>query len=265
MIARHLIRLTALAVLAYLALPLVVILGASFTATPYLAFPPQGWTLEWYRTLLVEAGYVAAFTTSTVLALAATVAAVLLTVPAALALALARYEFPGKAALTSVLMSPLVLPHIVLGAALLQFGAYFGLTRSFLSLLIGHVVIIAPFVLRSTLTLLTPEQRALEEASADLGANPWTTFFLVVLPQIRPGIVTGSIFAFISSWINVELSIFNTTADLNTIPVKLFNYVQYTIDPTIAAVSGATIVAAVVAIVILDLTVGLDMLSERGK
>ncbi|MEM5774304.1 MAG: hypothetical protein AAGU05_04825, partial [Anaerolineaceae bacterium] len=87
MIARHLIRLTALAVLAYLALPLVVILGASFTATPYLAFPPQGWTLEWYRTLLVEAGYVAAFTTSTVLALAATVAAVLLTVPAALALA----------------------------------------------------------------------------------------------------------------------------------------------------------------------------------
>ena len=78
----------------------------------------------------------------------------------------------------------------------------------------------------------------------------------MTLPQIRPGIVTGSIFAFISSWINVELSIFNTTADLNTIPVKLFNYVQYTIDPTIAAVSGATIAAAVIAIVILDLTVG---------
>ena len=263
MIARNLIRLNALGVLAYLALPLVVILGSSFTSTPYLAFPPKGFTLEWYRTLLIEAGYVAAFTTSTVLALAATAAAVLLTVPAALAVA--RYEFPGKAALTSVLMSPLVLPHIVLGAALLQYGAYFGLTRSFLSLLIGHIVIIAPFVLRSTLTLLTPEQRALEEASADLGANPWTTFFLVVLPQIRPGIVTGSIFAFISSWINVELSIFNTTADLNTIPVKLFNYVQYTIDPTIAAVSGATIVVAVIAIVILDLTVGLDMLSERGK
>ena len=91
-------------------------------------------------------------------------------------------------------------------------------------------------MLRATLGLLTPEQRALEEASADLGASPWTTFFLVTLPQIRPGIVTGSIFAFISSWINVELSIFNTTADLNTIPVKLFNYVQYTIDPTIAAV-----------------------------
>ena len=129
MIARCLIRLSALA-----ALPLLVI-------TPYLAFPPQGWTLDWYRAMLAEPGYAAAFATSTVLALAATAAAVL---HGAAALALARHEFPGKAALSSVLMSPLVLPHIVLGAALLQYGAYFGLTRSFLSLLIGHVVIIAP-------------------------------------------------------------------------------------------------------------------------
>lgn len=111
--------------------------------------------------------------------------------------------------------------------------------------------------------MLTPEQRALEEASSDLGGTPWATFFLVVLPQIRPGLVTGSIFAFISSWINVELSIFNTTPDLNTIPVKLFNYVQYTVDPTIAAASGATILVVVVAVIILDLCIGLDLLSER--
>lgn len=259
---RLLVRLVALAVLAYLVLPLLVILGGSLTATPYLAFPPQGWTLDWYRALLAEPGTMAAFITSTLLALAATLAAVVLAVPAALALA--RHDFPGRATLSALLMSPLVLPHIVLGAALLQYGAYFGLTRSFLSLLIGHVVIVTPFVLRSTLTLLGPQQRVLEEASADLGAGPWTTFWLVVLPQIRPGIVTGSMFAFISSWINVELSIFNTTSQLNTIPVKLFNHVQYTIDPTIAAVSGATITAAVIAIVVLDGTVGLDMLSERG-
>lgn len=261
MIARMGIRLLSWAVLGYLMLPLVVIVGSSFTRSSFLAFPPQGLTLDWYQKMLADPSYVSAFITSALLALAATVTAVLMSVPAALALA--RYNFLGKRAISAVLLSPLVLPHIVLGAALLQFGAHFGLTRSFLSLLIGHTVIVAPFVLRSALTLLTPEQRALEEASADLGANPWSTFFLVVLPQIRPGIVTGSIFAFISSFINVELSIFNTTADLNTIPVKLFNYVQYTIDPTIAAVSGATIAFAVIAIVILDLTVGLDMLSDR--
>ncbi|VVP52783.1 hypothetical protein PS898_05430 [Pseudomonas fluorescens] len=151
----------------------------------------------------------------------------------------------------------------MLGAALLQFGGYFGLTRSFLALLIGHTIIISPFVLRSVLSMLTPEQRALEEASSDLGGTPWATFFLVVLPQLRPGIVTGSIFAFISSWINVELSIFNTTPDLNTIPVKLFNYVQYTVDPTIAAASGATIIVVVFAVIVLDLCIGLDLLSER--
>jgi len=261
MIAVLLIRIVSWTVLGYLVLPLVVILGSSLTASAFLAFPPEGLTLRWYHQMLAESDYVAAFTTSTALALAATAAALALTVPTALAVA--RYDFPGKRALTSVLMSPLVLPHIVLGAALLQFGGYFGLTRSFTSLLIGHTVIVAPFVLRATLALMTPEQKALEEASGDLGANAWTTFFLVTLPQIRAGIVTGSIFAFISSWINVELSIFNTTADLNTIPVKLFNYVQYTIDPTIAAVSGASIVVAVAAITILDLTIGLDMLSDR--
>jgi putative spermidine/putrescine transport system permease protein len=260
MIARHLIRLLSWILLAYLALPLVVILGASFTATSYLAFPPQGWTTQWYRQLLADPSYLSAFWTSCTLAAAATAISMALALPSALALY--RYEFAGKASISALLMSPLVLPHVVLGAALLQFGSYFGLTRSFTALLIGHTVIVMPFVLRSILAVMTPEQRALEDASADLGATPAQTFLLVLLPQIRPGLLTGAIFAFISSFINVELSIFNTTADLNTIPVKLFNYVQYTIDPTIAAVSGATIVAAFLAIVILDLTVGLDMLSE---
>src|ERR1700694_2397162 len=175
MTARILVRLVSWSVLAYLMLPLVVILGVSFPPSSFLAFPPQGWTLKWYGQMLADRTYVAAFSTSTALALSATGTALLLTVPAALAIS--RYEFPGKRAISAVLMSPMVLPHIVLGAALLQFGGYFGLTRSFLSLLIGHTVIVAPFVLRSTLALLTPEQKALEEASSDLGANPWMTFF----------------------------------------------------------------------------------------
>lgn len=263
MIARLLIRIIALAAMAYLVLPLVVIIGASLTQTSYLAFPPQGLTLKWFGVLFDDPSYVSAFITSTLLALAATLVAVLLAVPASLALA--RYVFAGRAAVASLLMSPLVLPYVVLGAALLQFGTDFGLARSFEALLVDRVVIVMPFVLRSVLPLLTPEQRALEEASADLGGRPLTTFFLVVLPQIRGGIVSGALLAFISSWINVELSIFNTTSALNTIPVKMFNYVQYTIDPTIAAVSAITIVAAALVIILLDLLIGLDMLSERQQ
>lgn len=255
------IRLLSWSVLAYLVLPLAVILGASLTTSSFLAFPPSGVTLAWYARVFADPSYLAAFGTSSLLAAAATVAAVLLAVPAALAIA--RHAFPGKAALSAVLLSPLVLPHIVLGAALLQYGAAIGLTRSFMALLVGHVVIVTPFVLRAVLPQLTAEQRALEEASADLGGGPFATFFLVTLPQIRSGIASGAIFAFISSWINVELSIFNTTAELTTIPVKLFNYVQYTIDPSIAAVSSITILVAALAILVLDLTIGLHVLSER--
>jgi putative spermidine/putrescine transport system permease protein len=258
-----LVRIVSFAALAYLALPLVVLVGASLTTTSFLAFPPQGITLAWYGKMLGDPSYVSAFLISTLLAIAATIVAVLLAVPAAIAIA--RYRFSGRGLLAETLMSPLILPHVVLGAALLQYGSAIGLVRSFPALLVGHVVIIMPFVLRAVLPQLSDEQRGLEEASADLGARPLTTFFLVTLPQIRSGLVSGAIFAFIASWINVELSIFNTTAELTTIPVKLFNYVQYTIDPTIAAVSGLTIIVAAVVIVLLDLTIGLDVLSERRR
>jgi putative spermidine/putrescine transport system permease protein len=97
----------------------------------------------------------------------------------------------------------------------------------------------------------------------DLGAGPFATFRLVIVPQIIGGLAGGSVLAFISSWINVELSIYSTTAELTTIPVKLFNYVQYTVDPTIAAVSAVTILTAVVSIAALDLLVGLNVLAER--
>lgn len=255
------VRLVSYAALAYLVLPLAVIIGASLTTSSFLAFPPQGLTLAWYGRMLGDPSYVSAFATSTLLAAVATALAIVMAVPAALAIA--RYAFPGQRTISAILMSPLILPHVVLGAALLQYGAAIGLTRSFAALLVGHVVIIVPFVLRAVLPQLTDDQRSLEEASADLGAGPVATFFLVTLPQIRSGIVSGAIFAFIASWINVELSIFNTTAELQTIPVKLFNYVQYTIDPTIAAVSSITILVAAVTIIAIDLIFGLDVLSER--
>ena len=254
-------RVVSYAALVYLVLPLTVIVGSSLTTTSFLAFPPQGVTLAWYGKVLSDSSYISAFATSTMLGGAATLIAVLLAVPAAFAIA--RYSFPGKHMLSATLMSPLILPRVVIGAALLQYGAAIGLTRSFNALLVGHIVIIMPFVLRAVLPQLTEEQKSLEDASADLGAGSVTTFFLITLPQIRSGIVSGAIFAFISSWINVELSIFNTTADLTTIPVKLFNYVQYTIDPTIAAVSSITIFVAAAVIVVLDLTLGLDVLAER--
>jgi putative spermidine/putrescine transport system permease protein len=247
--------------LAYLVFPLVIVLGASVSETEFLAFPPQGFTTKWYSAVLANNAYLTAFGTSTALATVATLIAVALAVPASLAIA--RHTFFGKGAIEGILMSPLVLPYIVLGAAFLQYGSSIGLVRSFPALLVGHFVIIMPFIMRSVLPQFSDDQRSLEEASRDLGAGPVPTFFLVTLPQIRSGVISGGVLAFITSWINVEISMFQATPALTTIPVTLFNYVQYTVDPSIAAVSSVTILVAAGLIVLLDFLFGIDVISRR--
>ncbi|TEA76838.1 ABC transporter permease [Allopusillimonas ginsengisoli] len=263
MATRIVIRIIALASILFLMTPLGVIIGASLTDTSYLRFPPEGWTFKWYAAVLADATYINSFALSTLLAFCATALAIVLAIPSALAIA--RYDFPGKALLASVLSAPMVLPYLVLGSALLQFTGYLGFSQTFAALLVGHLLIVTPFVLKSLSGLLTRDHIELERASADLGATPWTTFRLVTLPLMKPGLISGAIFGFITSWINVELSMFNTTAVLNTIPVQLFNYVQYSVDPSIAAVSAITIFISIFVIIVLDLVVGLDVFSDKQQ
>jgi putative spermidine/putrescine transport system permease protein len=255
-LGRLLIAAVSWSVVLYLALPLFVVIAISFTTTEYLKFPPQGWTLRWYRNVVGDATFIDAFVVSGQLAAAATAAALLLGVPAALVFA--RKPFPGSRVLSATFLSPLILPTIVLGAAVLQYASALGFARSFWALFVGHVVLVTPYVMRTALASLSGVEPALEEAAQDLGATPTTTFFLITLPQIKPGIIAGALFAFINSWINVEVSIFNSTAQLVTIPVKLFNYIQFNIDPTLAAVSAVTIYIAILAVAAIDLTVGIE-------
>jgi putative spermidine/putrescine transport system permease protein len=240
----------------YLALPLLVVIAISFTATEYLTFPPQGLTLRWYWQVVSDPTFVEAFVVSGQLAAAATATALLLGVPAALVFA--RKRFPLTQALSALFLSPLVLPTIVLGVAILQYASALGFARSFLALFVGHVVLVTPYVIRTSLASLSGMEPAHEEAAQDLGATPLQTFFLITLPQIKPGVIAGALFAFINSWINVEVSIFNSTAQLVTIPVKLFNYIQFNIDPTLAAVSAVTIYIAILVVVAIDLAVGIE-------
>ena len=233
-------------VIVYLALPLIVVVAISFTTTEYLKFPPSGFTLRWYWQVFIDPTFIEAFILSGELAAAATAIALVLGISAAVVLA--RKDFRGRRALSTAFLSPLVLPTIVLGAAILQYASTFGFARSFAALLVGHVVLVTPYVIRTALASLSGMDLSLEEAAQDLGATPAQTFFLVTLPQIKPGILAGALFAFINSWINVEVSIFNSTAQLVTIPVKLFNYIQFNIDPRLAAVSAATIYFAIVVV-----------------
>ena len=243
-------------VVIYLLMPLLVIVGSSFTTTAYLKFPPEGFTWVWYLKFLGDTSYLDSMWLSAMLAVCATILAIFLGVP--VALVLSRESVIGSRTISAMFLSPLVLPTIVIGAALLQYASALGFARSFFALLVGHTVLVVPYIVRTTMASLAGFNRALEEAARDLGATGLQAFLLVTLPLIKPGLIAGALFAVIMSWINVELSMFNTTASLMPIPVKLFNYIQYNVDPMIAAVSATTIYVAVLVVVALDLIVGID-------
>jgi putative spermidine/putrescine transport system permease protein len=256
LLGRTVLKIYAVIVIFYFLLPLTVIIGTSFTTSGYLKFPPEGFSLQWYAKFLNDESYLHSLLLSGGLALSATITAAMLGVP--VALALSRGEFAGKKLISAFFLSPLILPPIVVGAALLQFATMTGIARTFFALYVGHTVLIIPYIVRTTLAALARFNLSLEEAARDLGADAVRTFFMITLPLAKPGIIAGCLFAFIISWINVEISIFNTTASLMPIPVKLFNYIQYNVDPMIAAVSASTIYIAVIVVLLLDRTIGIE-------
>ncbi len=242
-------------VIVYLMLPLIVIIGVSLTSANFMTFPPHGLSLKWYAKVINNPVYIDAFWLSVEISAVATAVALVLGVPAAMILV--RKQFFGARAINALFLSPLILPTIVLGVAVLQFASAIGLGRSFATLLIGHSVLIIPYVIRSTLVSLAGFDLSTEEAAQDLGAGSTATMFLITLPLIKPGVIAGGLFAFIMSWINVEVSIFSSSSDLMTLPVRIFGEVQSSVDPSMAAVSALTIYLSVVVVLLLDLFIGL--------
>jgi len=246
--------------LVYLLLPIVVLVATSFTATDFLVFPPRGLSLRWYATFVNTPGWLESFRLSLAVAAATTVLTPLIGVPAALVLS--RDTFPGRQLLASLLLSPLVLPQVVLGVGLLQYLTLIGLARTFWAILVGHVVLAMPYMIRSVMATLAGVDPALEEAAADLGASPPVTFFTVTLPLIKPGVIAGALFAFVISWTNVEVTMFFTTSLLNPLPVNIMNYIAYNVDPLVAAISATSVYVSLVFLLLIDATVGLDRFAE---
>jgi putative spermidine/putrescine transport system permease protein len=158
------------------------------------------------------------------------------------------------------LLSPLVIPLVVLGIALLQFLSRLGLAKTFTSLLLGHLVITMPYVVRTLLAALSGFNRSIEEAALNLGANPAKVLWYVTLPNLRSGFLAAAIFAFITSFGDISISIFLAGGRNATLPVRLFQFVQYAYDPTITAVSTVIIVLTMTLIVTLDWVMGLERL-----
>ena len=236
--------------------PLVVIIGGSFTETPYVAFPPVGFTLRWYEQLLHRVDFLHSLVISLVLAALCSVGAMVLGVAAVLGLH--RHGFAGGRLFRAFLMSPLVLPTIVTGVALLQFYYLIDLDAPMTGLLIGHVLITIPYVIRTVGAGLVGMDPAIEEAANSLGAGDLRTLFRVTLPAIAPSIMAAVIFVFITSFDQATVSIFLAGPDMMPLPVRIYAYIDFAVDPMVASVSTLLIVFAFGVIALLQKMLGLD-------
>ncbi|HET8996156.1 MAG TPA: ABC transporter permease, partial [Acetobacteraceae bacterium] len=208
--------------------------------------------------------FVDAFWTSLWLGTLSATLAVTITVPAALAIA--RHRFPGRETIATLMQTPLMIPPAVLGIAFLRFFTITGISGTFLGLVMSHVIIIMPYALRLALSASTSLDRQAEHAAASLGASAWATFRRVTLPMILPGVVSGWVLAFITSFDEVTMTVFIASPRTTTLPVRLFMYIQDNIDPLVAAVSAGLIGLTAVGMVVLDRIYGLDrLLIGRGN
>jgi len=248
--------LLVVAILTYLFLlsPFIVIFVVSFGQS--LAFPPSGFTVQWYEKAISMRMFRDAFKVSLMVGLIATLVALLLGVPAAYAIV--RYSPKGRQYIEFAFESPIVVPALVIGFALLRFLVHLGAIPVLPTLLIGHTVIVLPYAVRVTGASLRNFDFTVEEAAMSLGAPQWKAFFQVVLPNIRTGVLAAFILGFTLSFNNVPISLFLTGPGITTLPIQMLSYMEYYYNPLIAALSVLVILFTILITQVAERTLGLS-------
>ena len=242
--------------LGFILLPLVFVTWLAFFDQAIPSFPPKGYSLRWFAAIADNQKFVDGFWLSLQVAVVAMILGLLIGVPAALCLA--RYRFAGREPLGNLLLFPLVVPGIVLGTTLYVFHVEatiwtgWPILGSIGALVAGHILLVVPWSVRLVSASLAGVDRSIEEAAQNLGAPPLTTFFRVTLPAIRPGIVAAGLFGFVVSFGNLEMSLFLVGAGRTTLPITILQYLEWRIDPTIAAVSVLQILLIGAAMIVTD-------------
>ena len=234
------LRALCVAVLVFLLLPILVIVPLSFSDSSFLVYPIPAFSLKWYDNLFGSAEWARAAKNSFIIAPAATLIATSLGTLAAVGLA--RTTFPFKGLLMSLLIAPMVVPIVVVGVSTYLFFAPLGLADSYVALIIVHAALGAPFVLTTVLATLQGFNQNLVRASLSLGESPLRTFFRITLPVIAPGVVSGALFAFATSFDEVVVVLFLAGPEQLTLPRQMFNGIRENISPTIAAVATLLII-----------------------
>ncbi len=243
------------AVILFLVTPILVVIPSAFSNDVAVSFPPVGFSTKWFVKAVQTPGFVHALGISTLVAAVATAISVL--IGSLAAYALVRYRFAGRGLIELLLLTPLIVPSIVLAIALTMILGSIGLLGNMAGLFIAHVILTLPYAVRVLTGSMMQIDVALEEASLSLGASPAQVWRLVILPLAAPGLLAAAVFGFIMSFDEFSVSFFVAGPGIYTLPIELFNYTEINIDPTVSAVSTVLIAMSVVAFVVIERTVGL--------
>ena len=246
-------------ILLFLAAPVVIAFVIAVNPRPTIGVP-TGFSLKWFTGIFQDPTWVTAYQTSFAASFAAALLA--LVVGTLFAYASLKHRFRGRRLLGTVAMSPLGMPRIIIGIALLFFLHPFGVVGSFPVLVIGFVVLTTPYVVRSVGAVLMVYDPRIEEAAVTLGADEVQTFFRVTLPMISPGLASAAILAFVYSFGNLQVAIFLVGPGTVTIPVQMFSMLEFRGDPTIAAVACVNILIVIAIILIANRVIGVKNLMQ---
>ncbi len=237
----YLFNALVISIYAFIWAPIVIIVLSAFDPSPDFTFPPTGLSLKWFFSFFSNEMFMTSFF---LVSLPVAIGVALISTPIGVlgAMGLVRYSFKGRNFLETFFVLPMLVPEVLLGVALLLFFIKLNIKLTLFSLIIGHVVITIPYVVRSVSVSLHGVKPMLEEAARMLGATKIQVFFKVILPLIRSGIISGALFSFIISFGDINLALFLTGPDTATIPVHIYSEIQWQGDPTIAAISAIQII-----------------------
>ncbi len=244
-------------VLAFLIAPILAVMPLSFNAEPYFSYPMPGLSLQWYRDFFTNERWIGSLFLSLKLAVTVTLLATMLGTMAALGLA--RAKLPFRTVIFGLLLLPMIVPVIIVAVAVFMFYGYLNLIGTFTGLVLAHTALATPFVVITVTSTLTGFDWTLQRAAQGLGATPAFTFQKVILPLIIPGVVTGALFAFVTSFDEVVVALFLASAEQRTLPKQMFSGIREQISPTITAAATFQVVLSIC------LLVGTELLRRRSE
>lgn len=238
-------------VLLFLISPIIAIMPLSFNSEPYFTYPMPGLSMQWYEDFFTDPRWLDALKSSMIVAIAATALSMVLGTLAALGLS--RANFPYRAWVMAFLISPMIVPVVITAVGMYFFFANLGLNNTYFGIILAHTALATPFVVITVTATLIGFDQSLNRAGASLGASPMTVFWKVTFPLILPGMISGALFAFITSFDEVVVVLFIASPDQRTLPKQMFSGIREQISPTITAAASMLVVAAAAMLVTVEL------------